>query len=398
VKKHLVNPLLALASILFFYLVLELVFLAFSGFHRGLPNLDRSSFSLTAVNEPCVSFDPDMGSRWHEGVCRFLRVTEGTLVFDQVFRGNNAGCVSDFDYPYRKASERTKRVIVFGDSFSIAHFLSVPWPDRVQELLNESKASSSYEILNFSVDGGGLRNWHHTFFREIVPKYEFDAVIIASYVGNLAREFAIWHGDERGLAYYPRMVKGFYGLRSDEEMNRIVEDLTLHRSGWQWPGLDFHAFRFFRSRLERALAQPRIRREYERLREYTESVEPRSLIPKRELENSYPHLPLLWEMLEFSRERGVRVLISSIPHKKGVTKFARARGRRLNRHQRELLSIARLFGSDYFDGYRVFASIFPPERILDDYWPPNDQHWNQGASDLFASHLAGYIRATNWPE
>ncbi len=43
------------------------------------------------------------------------------------------------------------------------------------------------------MNGGGLGNWSAIFFEDIVPNYQFDALVIATYGDDLARQYSYLH-------------------------------------------------------------------------------------------------------------------------------------------------------------------------------------------------------------
>ena len=82
------------------------------------------------------------------------------------------------------------RLAVFGDSFTAGQFLKINWPDLAEDLTRPT--SQPLELLNFSVDGGGLANWWSVLTRMVQPqKYQLDGVVFAVFYGDLRRGFSI---------------------------------------------------------------------------------------------------------------------------------------------------------------------------------------------------------------
>ena len=386
------------------YVMLEFVFFVREGF--------TAAQAITVYDRPCAAFDPVAGYRWQPGVARILRIVGNEVAYDQRFRANNCGYISSRDYTYRKPRRDVKRIVVLGDSFSAGDYLSVPLPDRLHELLQSGMQEEPirYEVYSFALPGQGLQNWHSIFFREIAPKYEFDAVIIACYLGDFARAFTIFHHTQ-DRAYFgrfpdpPKTADGFRArclprmtvyaqIQSGQTMDRMVAAVRAGRDpGWRWPGVNLYATRLLYRRVRNLVGANVATDQTRRLQGIAEGCEPCAMISREQLNEAYGgRLVMLWEMLEYCKRRRVPVLLVSIPSREACMARARRCGAGQNVHQLELLSIAKLYGVEYFDGYKAFAGE-APETIDSVYWLRLDGHWSQEGSDLLAEALAGFVRS-----
>ena len=122
-----------------------------------------------------------------------LLSSNNEIIWDQKIKCNNVGYISKRDYTYKKNKKKTKRYIVLGDSFSSAEFNDQSWVDYVQDNLK----GTNIELYSFSLSGIGLQNWYNIYFKEILPKYEFDGIIFAFLSSDWQRPFTIFHTDSK---------------------------------------------------------------------------------------------------------------------------------------------------------------------------------------------------------
>ena len=239
--------LLSTGSLLFCLVVLECVFLVQAGYNQNANNQERGFF----VNRVC--FEPDLisGYRWLPGKTRTVRLHKGEVLYDNEFVANAQGYMSRHDFRHTK-TPGSKRVAAFGDSFTAMVQIESPWPEQLERRLN-SKAKVNCECYNFGINGAGLQNWNSIFFKELVPNYEFDAVIFAVFMENLSRPFSMACCKDGGTyfgrfpappqsfqefetSYLPKMARG-YEIVGDTELTQRIADHTR----WQWPGLKCRA-------------------------------------------------------------------------------------------------------------------------------------------------------------
>jgi hypothetical protein len=318
------------------------------------------------------------------------------------------GYISQQDYTHRKSTPSSFRFVVFGDSFTSGHFLEMPWPDRLQRLLNSrASANGENEVYSFAVNGGGLANWHSIFFKQVVNGFDFDGVIIASLADNLSRDFAIFHGTADGIYYgrfpqgpesreefverfLPRMAR-HYDVKEDSHLDALLQQ----RKQARFMPFDFYATRFFVREI-RGYASGFMKRKQSTgprrtLEELSESDDRMSMA---RLEKTYGQRKLsrLTEILDYCRQNNIPVILASVPSREGLLELFKTNYRKKTVHQVELSSIAYAYGTEYFDGYDLFRGI-DPKQIVSFYWLKYDGHWALPGSDLFARGLAQYIGA-----
>ena len=157
-----------------------------------------NQFSLSAISKSVMELDYKFGMRWNSSInARIVRYANGELQYDNIFSTNNKGFASDLDFKFKK-KDGTLRFLVFGASYSFGSFLKTNWPNRLQQKLDEE--GIDIEFYNFSLDGSGNLNTYRLFFEMIVPNYEFDGVIIASFL--LTNYFAAGKSDDKNYYFY----------------------------------------------------------------------------------------------------------------------------------------------------------------------------------------------------
>jgi len=344
----------------------------------------------TFCSAPPTAFDPVMGYRWLPGPIRLIRVISGELIFDSVMSGNNYGYNCSYDFTPQKSSSRIFRFIVLGDSFTAGVYMPMPWPERLQQLLrSRPDRSRDVQVYPFPIDGGGLLNWHSVFMNQILPHFEFDALIIASFFDNLARLFTVLQSDQTGLYYHgydyskrpasyeafekvrPNMEK-LFEVTSGEQIDRIVERIKRENKSAQISP-DYYCKEWTS---ESELSPPG----------YAFST---NAFTKR---YSAERLTLFTEIVNACHERDIPVVFCPMPTRQGLLRIRKEKGRLL--HRTESDGLCRYFDLHYFDGYAIFDGI-DAETIVDLYWLKYDAHWGLAASDLFAIKLAEFITRNN---
>ena len=349
---------------------------------RGVPDQTHDG---TFCSAPPAAFDPVMGYRWLPGPIRIIRVVHSELVFDNTFSGNNYGYNCSYDFTPKKPSPRTFRFAVLGDSFTAGMYMAAPWPERLQQLLrSRSERWRDVQVYPFPIDGGGLLNWHSVFTNQILPEFEFDGLIIASWFENLARDFIVFHGDQNGVylkkfGYDERpksreefekirpAMRKFYEVRDSREIEEIVDQVRRFRPA------QVTADQYCEPWTDKSELAPA---------GYAFSQD---AFVKR---YSARRLALLSEIVGACRKRQVPVIFCAIPTREGVLRTKKTGSLLLHRVESERL--CRHFGLHYFDGYAIFDAI-DSEAVVDLYWLKYDSHWGLAASELFALKLAEWI-------
>lgn len=386
-------------TLIIFYTILELIFYGINCFSVvGVSHFE-------GINKKNIVFDSIRGFRFLPGEARTVLIMNDEIEFDTKFSINNVGVPSRRDYQ-KKKRKGVKRYIVFGDSFTQGYFLGTNWPDR----LNKTFEKDSIEFYNFAVDGGGLMNWHNTYFKEIVGQYAFDGIIIASYGNNLHRDFWVMYPD-----YEKEMMRGGHispipsrteeisgelihsgaGLyKTDEQINEALEKLIQRE--FQWKPLDTYFLTFIKQRVKNLFRKTIVEKEEEKfdtkfLGQVQKKYDFDDFIERYGEEKHQ----LLDTLISHAKAHQKEIILVNIPDIKTVTK---SKVEVLSDHERktpanilvqEMMFLADHFETDYFNGYEIFQG--KPKRELPQYWLNQDGHWNEKGSDLFAEKFAEHL-------
>ncbi len=358
---------------------------------RGFKSIDRSIPEGLFFSVPPATFDPVMGFRWLPGPIRWVGVEHEEVIIDNTFSGNNYGYISSYDYLPKKQSPETFRIAVLGDSFTAGLELTKPWPERLQQLLRSRTEKRSVEVYAFPIDGGGLLNWHSVFFNQILPQFEFDALIIASWYENLNRKFVTYHSDETAM----------YINHFDEE------DRPKSREAFEEIFREMRSEEFYKFLGKREMEEMvnRVRREgraaVATVNDYTRKWEEESELapPSYEFSTqafiqrySAERLAMFTEIVDACRKRHIPLIFCAVPTRGGLLRMRKENATLIHRAESE--GLCRYFGLHYFDGYAIFDGI-DAQAIVDLYWLKYDGHWAQAAADLFALKLAEWITLSN---
>ena len=107
---------------------------------------------------------------------------EDRLQWKSEVRVNNAGQIAPRDASVEKPAS-VFRIVVLGDSFSANTFHPITWPMALESVLNEDETlkeamgRSTFEVLNFALDGTGLDQCTRVF-ESRARRYDPDMVII----------------------------------------------------------------------------------------------------------------------------------------------------------------------------------------------------------------------------
>lgn len=350
-----------------------------------------------------AAYDRIAGGRWQPGKAQFVRVSGGNLVYDVDVAFNNRGYPTRLDFAPRKSPDRL-RLAVLGDSFTAGLYLERPWPDRLDEELRRAGARPRVEVYNFAVDGSGLANWHSIFFGEIVPGFEFDALVIARWGDDLRRDFIAYHGREDGVyfTYLPddrrpadaAELVAAHGDRMGKLISTVdgetIAEIRRELRPWRLLPPDFYFVKFARAQW-RLAAHAREERRWRGSALLPATPDH----PSRDEIEAYLRSTLgdararkLVEILDHCRRRNVPVILATVPSRPAIA--IRKAGGPIPEDRQELARIAAAFGTHFFDGYEAFVEV-PAER-LPDHFLPGDDHWNQQGSDRFARAFAAWLR------
>lgn len=376
-------------SILVCIFLIELLYSAF---------LSYAPKRVHVYDAPYARFDVDTGYLLLPGPKRSVSFHGGKLLWNTTVRPNNLGYNSSNDYEFKKPTPDTKRFIILGDSFTAGDNMDVPWVDKFNEMI----APIGGQAYAFSQQAIGLDNWHGIFFKQIVPHFEFDAVIIACYHNDLSRFFTIFHTEDNTTYYtrtndppqtredffaktFPRMIPLFKNSTPENVNNMLGPPIAVDKFSWKWAGFEF---RLCRTALATVFPDNNARKTL--FEHFYQDPPLRSLDEIIQSDPEFRGLTKLWDILKWCKVNNKPVILCSIPDIERLAPYINSNGRFIGENQRNLSSIAHHYGLFYFDGYSIYLGNSMND-IRKTYWPHEELHWGQEGAHLFARRLSESI-------
>lgn len=350
---------------------------------EGITYLITPSIGVSGFNQACTEFDPIRGYRWLGSDIRNFKTHQNEVVYDNHFYPNNQGWIMEQEYTYKKKDSTKTRWMMLGDSFVAGIMLETNLPNRAQQILNDSLGEGEVELYSFGVDGGGIMNWYNVFFKEIIPNYEFDGLIIAPYADNLYRDFMVMLLKENGFMGRIDVVdwsegdsihredfkalKPYDNIYTDVEIDQL---LLNHSKEFDWP------FKKNLLRLMKSLKSPSKSSEVIELNSMEELNRKMGSKKSKQLD----------EIITWCKLQNKELVLASIP---SIFELKNELQGKQNHHRKEMGIIAVEYQIDYFDGYSVYKEL--NEEELNTHWLKFDAHWNQKGSDRYAESFAKYL-------
>lgn len=362
---------LSLCATLLTYLVAELVLSVY-----GYLSWAGTSLFLFEDAGRTWQFDPIRGYRLTSTPSRFMRITNGTLEYVGVARGNAQGFPDRDDFHPEVDSGSVPRIAVFGDSFTASQFVGQNWPDRAEDLARER--GTPLELLNFAVDGGGLANWWSILTRFVDAQgYPLDGVVFAVFGDDLQRKFTVL--DQRGRDHscltrmptwdprdYPTTLEEARPLLADrpDTYNLSSEEFERTLQG-HWPSAAGSRLR----PLVASTALSMLRKAYHRLEASHGAPSPPD-----------PHRQRLIDDIAASLgRRRIPILVVYIPNLRDLG----------DPESEDARSFALALRATYVGGAQVYAGLTSSEiRALH---LPYDGHWNQAGTNRFAELVLPHL-------
>ena len=382
---------LVLINVLVIFVLFAVVELAYSTYVYLTANQSARVWAAEDSGRT-IRYDPVKGYTLTRTPSRFTNIAHGVLNYVGTIQGNNQGFPDRDDFFYGRKSPDQRRYAVLGDSFTAGNFLSHNWPDRAEDIL--SAQSLDVDLLNLSGDGWGLGNWTSIVDGMLgVEPYELDGLIFAVWTWDLARKFTYsdhrgqqrraaryasgWNPDthpqseEEALAALDGTGPASSSIISTEEFDALLRGETAIEAKWQ----------FALTEMVKSVLQPTV----QTLRKswQGEAWDQRFGCNG---ETDPDKLELFETIKNFASERDLTIDVVYIWSREGlidgnpVTDLCRMENAR---------DFADRIGARFINGGDVFAGIQRDQ--LKQLWLPNDLHWGQGASDLFASFMAGIL-------
>ncbi len=362
------------------------------GLNNGLINsqsvvtYSNSYSSNFELSEPLMQYDSIRGYRLAstDKACRNLKITKNVVEYDVQVNVNNVNLSSHYNYQKEKPDSVT-RLIVFGDSFSAGLFMDSSWVDILQA--NFIAKGLPIELYNFSIDGGGLTNWHQIYLNEILPYYQHDGVIIASYLDNLRRPFfslSSTSSEVRG-GYFNDTIPSQGQVEEDgDTLYRIVEQREMDNHFGQLNDSKqtyHHGFNLLLFSIEA-----------EGIYTLDKHIELQAnWLSTEEIDLNFEDIThhigpskfeLLEELLDSIEENEKSLFLSGIPDKYGI----RSSNGKIIKSVMFLEAIAEEYKATSYDPYPNFATL--PQATIDSLWLPYDLHWGQAGARHFANLYA----------
>src|SRR5712692_6048109 len=324
------------------YIVIEV---AYSGYCYlfALP----TSFWIFEHPGRTIQFDSYRGFFLTTTPSRYARITRGVVEYVGTLQGNAQGFPDRDDFSPARPSANQRRYAVLGDSFTAAQYIQCNWPDKAEDLYLEGR--QALQLLNFSIDGGGLANWA-SIIRNILAKdrYQLDGLIFAVHPADLYRKFL-----------KDKPLPNTFILSSTEFDAALLGHWRPPRK-WE--------FRITSSVWQ--ILEP--------------ALTPRSAFPTT-LEPG--QLALIKEIRRFADEQALPILVVYIPNRDELLRPGRSTGIEMVKRFSEML------GAKFLDGRQAFRGL--SRQQIKACWLPYDGHWNQLGSDRFAQLMSQEIRT--WP-
>ncbi len=359
------------------YLLAELAVTAYRGFSWA-----GASFGLFDESGKTVHFDPIRGYTLTKQPSRWARITNGRVEFVGDLKGNSQGFPSRTDFDPARPDGSTRRIAVFGDSFSAGGYIDTVWPDRTQALAKAS--GEKLQMLNFSLAGIGLANWWSILTRLVAAQnYELDGIMFVFFGNALERKFFVAenNGSRNTWRYcaswdprtYPATVGqtracpyrlGSAYILSDSEFAQ-----ALNRN---WPPS------IPRPELRPALAK----QIFDGLEQWADS-EQAGLWRFHGFDPEQAHL--IEDIHQFISSRKLPAVVVFLP----------SRDRLLDStwesdpYRAEAMAFSKKIGARFVDGSGAFAKMQSAD-VRKDFFP-YDGHWNQAGSDRFAKFMLELI-------
>jgi hypothetical protein len=388
------NILLVVLTCLICYGVAEVGFSTYRSFYPDIWLFEDSGRT--------IHFDPDRGYILQPTPSRFARITNGAIADMQLrgrlnltghrvieyvgtFKGNNHGFPDRDDFALGHKPPGVRRYAIFGDSYSAAQYLETSWSDRVEQLFKDS--GRTIELYNFSVDGGGLGNWHSIIFNIIEKNdYRLDGFIFAVFDADLNRTFS--YSDHRGRKKHTFVRTDSFDPQNNPK--RLDDILPLLKQGEIK-----NSFILSTDEFDRVMAgkmtvnegwSPQLARYFVQKLAALGPAPPAVPVASDCGLWRCQQLKLLEQIRDFASVRNYDVIVFFISGRDALLK-----GTLNPRHFQQARVFAEMTAGKFFDGRQAFQGL--PDREIDAAFFPYDGHWNQGGSDIFARYAAQKLSA-----
>ena len=353
-----------------------------------------------------VQYDPVLGYHLNSTPTKMMIIgSNGSIESSGTFRGNNLGAPDNDDFSPNRGPDNRKRFVVLGDSFTSGLYMERSWPDVAETLSQQD--NSPIELLNFSIDGGGLANWQQVLTRIIVADdYDIDGIIFAVYGTDLSRPFTFWdqvipgYNQPMRLGRWPDFdvrQPGAIGRDQLEPLDtwQVVSSQVFDQylSGQRRPPIS-RPFRLYLTGKCRALLSTLFQHDGES----GQLLESLQHLPDAEL-FFHDRRHVISRIEDALQKQRLPALVVHIPYREVLLARAGVPSENMAFYLEsvgqswETQAFAKLIHADFVDGSEAFKDCSVAE--IRDNWLPIDGHWNQAGAERFAKFLAPILKS--WP-
>ncbi len=350
-----------------------LLFEGFAYFLLPRPCLQDFAFTTHARYVP----DSASGFRIQGENIRFVRIIHNQIVYDNAlypFYHNPQGFPSKYDFS-RLSPDSLTRMLWMGDSFSAGLYLKSNIADQLEFCLK--KAHPNREVLNFSIDGGGIKNWYQMYVKGGVSEIPHSELVLAVFADNLNRNFAIARTADLNIEFgRSNLPQGEWDAWLKAQSN--IFKPILHRLSVS------QADSVMRLRSEQPMCYG-YRKGLQCERWWLQWVQYKA--PEAMIQMQPDGMQLLMEISDLCRQNNKTLTLLSVPD---LVVYQRLGTQ--NPHHNLLDSISKQLNCRYINGYAALDAF--PSHLMPELYLKGDRHWNQLGSDWMAAWLchSGYFQ------
>ena len=160
-KKYIISTVLVIASIFGRFAVVEVGARAYLAYVYLLGNY--KSIATYEIKDTQATADPiDLGwGKPNTTDYYYMFDEDSRITLKTTYHFNNAGLVSHHDYLLDKTPNEY-RIVILGDSFTAALQMNTPWPDRLEDMLNQDEqlktklGGKTIHVYNFGLFSAGF--------------------------------------------------------------------------------------------------------------------------------------------------------------------------------------------------------------------------------------------------
>jgi hypothetical protein len=333
------------------------------------------------VPRPCIrdfafttqaQYSPDSvsGFRVQGQEIRFCRIVNNKIAYDNAnykLTTNRQGYNSKHDFA-EISNDSLTRMLWMGDSFSAGLYLKHTIADRLEYWLRFKGIPR--EVFNYSIDGGGIKNWYQMYVRQGLSELPHQDLVLAIFADNLNRDFAIARTTDEHIEFgRTELPQGDWSLWLAQQ-ERVFKPI-LHR-------LSIEAADSMVAYASGAPVCMGFRQGLQIERWWLQWLYYRN--PNAMIQQGPDAMGMLTEIANICEKKGRKLTLLSVPD------ISIYQGNGVNNaHHRMLDSISKRLGCEYINGYEAWAHF--PSSLVPGLYLQGDRHWNQRGSDWMAFWL-----------